>query len=194
MSEIRHLTDDEIQQLLDGALSAGEAAGARQHLVGCRACARRLEAAAELFATIESWDDRPPSRDLSAAVTRLLKPASRQAGWRLATGLQAAVALAAIVIGWPLIAQLAIPMDLSPLLVVDRAAFDTWPAELAAYAASLEPSALLALDQAEAWVGSAASASAWWPALLAAAAAAIVGNSLLLTRAGGSRFSGSGRS
>src|SRR3989304_1328712 len=72
MTEANHLSDLEIEALLDGALEGGAAREARAHLAAWGACARRVAARARLFAALETWEDTPPSRDLTPGIVQQL--------------------------------------------------------------------------------------------------------------------------
>lgn len=193
MTRTTHLTTEILQQWLDGALSAGEAESARAHLAACQACRRRMEATASFFTTVETWDDQPPSRDLSIAVVRALRPARWSAPWKLAWGLQLGATLLAVIVGWPLIVELTAPVLTAAVPAPATDVVSAWLADSAAMVASIEDPLRAVQAQVEGWLALAASQPYLWPLALAAAVAGIVGNSVLLRREAGFRSFRSGR-
>ena len=69
-----HLTDEQVQRLLSGELSAPEASQARAHLVDCADCHGGVETAlrddAEVFALLASLDHAPRHVTASAVIAR----------------------------------------------------------------------------------------------------------------------------
>jgi hypothetical protein len=100
-SQMTHVTDEQIDELLMGSLEAGEAAGMREHAVGCAACAAKL---AELEVPIASFKAVTLAWSERRSATLPVRPVSRRAGagarWGmgLAWGSLAAAALLAAVI------------------------------------------------------------------------------------------------
>jgi anti-sigma factor RsiW len=181
MTEAKHLSDLQIQGLLDDALEAGLAREARVHLAACRDCARRLEAHARLFAAIEAWGDSPPPRDLAPSIVHRLAQPRLPFGLRVATAVQAALAAVILVLAWPLVGGL-----LSSLALTTIPAFEFGFSEtLAAQAEGLIVSAEAALQQisvsADAWLRLAPQWMTLWPAIVGGALlVAVLGNSILL--------------
>jgi hypothetical protein len=182
MTDREHLSDLQIHGLLDQALDARTERAARAHLSICRACARRVEAQARLFAAIETWDEAPPPHDLAPAVIERINLGRTPAGLRLATVIQAGLAVLLIVLAWPLLVSLlssvALPDISAPVL--------GWPETLVAQAQGLWMSGESTLRQASAVVETfLAVASQWmplWPGIVAGALlVAVLGNSVLLT-------------
>lgn len=74
----RHLSDEEIQELLDGRLEGENALPA--HLDSCDSCMTRLERFESLFALLDSAETTPAPAHLEYAVMGLLFPAKRRRG------------------------------------------------------------------------------------------------------------------
>src|SRR3972149_4778210 len=72
MTETRHVSDLEIEALLDDALEGGAAREARAHLAACGACPRAARPRASLFAALGTWEEPPPSRNLTPGVVQRL--------------------------------------------------------------------------------------------------------------------------
>lgn len=103
-----HLSDELLNEYLDADLTADARADIDRHLAGCPDCASRLEALRVLFGEIESLPETALSRDLAAPVMRVLRQAQDDTltvpRWlRLTTVLEAAGALAALVLAAPLV-------------------------------------------------------------------------------------------
>jgi hypothetical protein len=182
MTDRDHLSDLQIHGLLDQALDVRTERAARAHLSLCRACARRFEAQARLFAAIETWHDAPPPHDLAQGVMERLRVRSTPDGLRLATVIQAGLAALLVVVAWPLLVSLfssvTLPEMSAPVL--------EWPDSLVAQAQSLWTIGESTLRQASAVVETfLATASQWmplWPGIVAGALlVAVLGNSVLLT-------------
>lgn len=83
--DVRHLTSEEIQDLLDQALPPGEEARVREHLDSCVRCASEVEAWSLLFSGLGSLPDLSPGPSFSKAILERLpsrRPlADRVRGW-----------------------------------------------------------------------------------------------------------------
>lgn len=106
MSESEHLSDETLNEYLDGVLSPQAMARADSHLSGCETCTRRLGRSAELFATLEGLPEVPLLRNLAPGIVETLRSRaaagqrqSRKLTWRLGLALAAeAVGSLALVI------------------------------------------------------------------------------------------------
>jgi anti-sigma factor RsiW len=118
---VDHLTDENLNELLDHALDAHAQAVAGAHLAGCQACSARLDSMRALFARLEALPDIAIERDLSVSVVEALRqaapaplPAARRAP-RMA-GLifagQAALAAILLAFAWPVAASFASQVNL----------------------------------------------------------------------------------
>jgi len=106
-----HLSDDVLNEYLDGALGADQRGAAGTHLAGCPACAARLAELRSLYVRLESMPDAPLARDLAPAVVRAVRQASsghrlpvtsrRGGAFWLFFSLQVMAALALLAFAWP---------------------------------------------------------------------------------------------
>ena len=181
MTEANHLSDLEIEALLDDALEGGAAREARAHLAACGACSRRAAARARLFAALETWEDTPPSRDLTPGIVQQLSYRRTPLGLSLATAVQAGLALLIAALAWPLVAPVFSSLQLPTIPGLEQGFSETLavPAEglLLAADAALQPW----LDSADAWLRMAPQWVTLSPAIVAGALlVAVLGNSILL--------------
>lgn len=100
-----HLTDDQLNEYLDN--ESAERAKIESHLSSCGECAARLTAFQSLFAELDSLPELALTHSLAAPFTRDLNLPAQLPRWLTLTAtLQAAVALIAIIIAAPFIANL----------------------------------------------------------------------------------------
>lgn len=189
MTEPSHLSDLDIQALLDKALDPREARQARAHLATCGDCARRAEAHAGLFAAIEAWADSDPPHDLAPGVLRALTQRATPIGLRVATVLQAGLAVLIVALAWPLVAGLFASFRLPALPGFDLSFSESISAQAQGAIVAFEAASQQLSVSADTWLRLAPQWATLWPAILAGAVlAAIVGNSILLAgRAPGAR-------
>jgi len=190
-----HLATEDLHLLLDGALDAPAARAARAHLSQCRGCQRRLRAQERIFAAIESWEEVPIPRDLAPRLRHAVAP-PRGERWRLATGVQAVVAVLVLVAAWPLVSGLASTITTPVLPVADLGLSEAATLAMTSLVASTEAFGRQVASAADAWLRL---APRWIGVLPWAAAAAgltaIVGNTILLRSAtAGPRRAGPRRS
>ena len=102
-----HLSDEQLNEFLDGALPAAALDAARLHLDGCGECQARLRAYEVVFASLSELPESPPGTDLAVSVMQAIGRA-RQAGatrprrWlRLALAGQSAAALSLVAFAVP---------------------------------------------------------------------------------------------
>ncbi|MBI5962494.1 MAG: hypothetical protein HY863_03375 [Chloroflexi bacterium] len=109
-----HLTDEQLNEYLDEATN--ERAQIEAHLSSCDECAARLSTLQNVFAELDSLPEVALTRNLAAPFTpRPSLPAQLPKFLTLTVTLQAAVALTAIIIAAPFIAQLIPVLELSSL-------------------------------------------------------------------------------
>ena len=119
-----HLSDEQLHEYLDRAITPQARGEVVRHLAACADCAARLTALQVLFAQIESLPDAQLSRDLAGPVTRALRPApavnmpqdkvlhgrGTLPRWvRLTAGLEAALAVLALAFAAPIMTELVSP-------------------------------------------------------------------------------------
>ncbi|MCC6187503.1 MAG: zf-HC2 domain-containing protein [Anaerolineales bacterium] len=108
-----HLTDETLNEYLDGVLAAKQQAELTAHLARCPACAARLEALRALFARLEALPAASLNRDLAPAVLQALSPTQpgappgvhppRRLLPRLVLGVQLVGAMLLSILTWPFI-------------------------------------------------------------------------------------------
>jgi hypothetical protein len=109
-----HLTDAQLNEYLDEA--ASERAQIEAHLISCGECSARLTDLQALFAELESLPDLALTRSLAAPfISPRSLPVQLPAWFPLTVTLQAAVALAALVIAVPFAIRL-LPVPAAPSL------------------------------------------------------------------------------
>ncbi|HEY2979882.1 MAG TPA: zf-HC2 domain-containing protein [Anaerolineales bacterium] len=180
-----HLSDEQLNEYLDQALTAEARAAAVAHLAACADCSARLTALQGLFAAIESLPEQALSRDLGGSVVHALRhsfQSQRGEGlprWiRLTAGLQAALAVIVLVSAAPILQEVISPIltaykwpSLAELLLQFQTQWTAWTQSIAAFT----PPALPALSvdiSTLALTSVAISAFLLW----------VVGNGLLLRR------------
>jgi anti-sigma factor RsiW len=193
---IPHPSEIEWSEYLDRETPAERTRQLEAHLQACPACRRQLEALQGVFSALEDVQPVALERDLAEAVlsklagSRRATPVPSWRGWRLALAVQAAAAVALLVVSLP-----AWQPWLERALSIDL----TWQIHLAATWETLVQQTVLLqqgwLEFADSWeqiVGSltipdeAALSTLALEILFAAAGAAwLVGNGLLLRRVDG---------
>lgn len=94
-----HLTEEQIDELLMGSLSSGEAAQMREHIAGCEACAAQL---AEIEAPLANFNAVTLAWSERRSATMPVRPAPRRTAARFGMGfawgsIAAAALLAAVI-------------------------------------------------------------------------------------------------
>lgn len=177
-----HLSENDLHLFLDDALDPAARRAARIHLDRCRSCADRLSQAEALFAAIEAWEDLPLRRDLSPAIVAEIAPAP--VGLRVATVIQAGVAVLVTILAWPLAEALVatIQIPTSPFLPPGAVEMTAALLSEALAAAQVDLAANLSLA-----VETLRNVPGWlttWPLLVGGALSlALIGNSILLSDA-----------
>jgi anti-sigma factor RsiW len=110
-----HLSDEVLNEYLDGALEAATWHDASAHLGGCPACAARLAELQALFAHLDSLPSVALTRDLAPGVLQAVRQATargrlpanipRRPVFRLLFGLQLLAGLALLWFAWPFVAS-----------------------------------------------------------------------------------------
>ena len=109
-----HLTDEQLNEYLDEATT--ERVQIEAHLSSCEECAACLSTLQNLFTELDSLPELELTRDLAAPFTlRPSLPAQLPKFLTLTVTLQAAVALTAIILAVPFIAQFIPVLELSSL-------------------------------------------------------------------------------
>ncbi len=109
-----HLTDDQLNEYLDEATH--ERAQIESHLDSCDECAARLSTLQNLFTELDSLPELELTRDFAARFfPRPSLPAQLPKFLTLTVTLQAAVALTAIILAVPFIAQFIPVLELASL-------------------------------------------------------------------------------
>jgi len=110
-----HLTDDELNEYLDG--ESAERAPIAAHLASCNGCAARLVALKALFAEIESLPELELTRSIAARITPTPSlPTQLPPSLTLTVTLQAVAALIALILAAPFITNL-LPAIQSPNII-----------------------------------------------------------------------------
>ncbi len=169
-----HLTDDQLNEYLDN--QSNERAQIESHLASCAECAARLTALQALFAELESLPELEPTRNFAARFVSAGKLNPQLPRWLpLTAGLQAALALLALIAAAPFVMKLIPPIktpSLAELLIQIQTQwlmlFDTFTNVQLPTLTSLPPLDLSTVTLSFALAG----ASLLW----------LVGNGLLLRR------------
>ena len=108
-----HLSDDTLNEYLDGALHSPARSAVEAHLAGCPACAARAAALSRVFTGLATLPDAPLSRDLRSSVMAAvrarpplaLRPIAdpRRPAFRLVFILQSGLALGLLAFAWPFV-------------------------------------------------------------------------------------------
>ncbi len=124
-----HLTDEQLNEYLDN--ETAERAEIELHLSSCDECAARLSALQNLLTELDSLPELELTRDLAAPFTpRPSLPAQLPKFLTLTAFLQAAVALAAIIIAAPFVIPLIPVIETSSLTTLFFEAQSQWTAWL----------------------------------------------------------------
>ena len=119
----QHLSDELLNEFLDGALDSTARAGVEAHLAACADCSARQEALGAVFARLATLPQAPLGRDLRSGVMAAVRAQSQTAlrpiadpgrpAFQLVFGLQLLAALVLMAYAWPFLAGLA---QLGPLI------------------------------------------------------------------------------
>lgn len=106
-----HLTEDQLNQMLDGELDRHTEATARQHLAACARCRAELDALRRLFAELDALPVPDFAIDLAPAVIKSTgaTPQRWQTGIWVLLAAQIAVTGWLLALRWPLLALPALP-------------------------------------------------------------------------------------
>jgi len=101
---MNHLTEETLNEYLDGELAPAARAAADGHLSACADCWARLEALRGLFVELEDLPDARLARDLATAVVAALEKRSSVPGAvRVVVILQVLAAAAILALAWPVL-------------------------------------------------------------------------------------------
>lgn len=90
---MKHLTETQLNEYLDGELAGDEQNAAEAHLVACPDCRAALGELRALAAAVESLPEAPLPRDLASLALTQLPPPRLALGWKLVLAAQAGSAL-----------------------------------------------------------------------------------------------------
>jgi hypothetical protein len=108
-----HLTDETLNEYLDGELTAAARGEAHAHLAACGHCAGRLARMQRLYARLEGAPEVPLRVDVAAGVMQAIarqpdfvrqprpRRAAPRAAWRWVLAAQAAGAVLLLALAWP---------------------------------------------------------------------------------------------
>ncbi len=88
-----HLTESQLNEYLDNALSAPELRLIEMHLSGCVDCRNKVEAQRSLFQWLAKLPEETLSRDLTPLVLSRLPEQKLRLGWKLILAVQSGIAL-----------------------------------------------------------------------------------------------------
>jgi hypothetical protein len=103
MNEMKHLTETDLNEYLDGLLEPAAQVHMQGHLSDCADCRTRLAALQTVFQALAAIPELAPGRDLTKAVLKSLPRDHIGLGWRLAFAIQAGLSLAVLLRVSPLI-------------------------------------------------------------------------------------------
>ncbi|GAB4578239.1 MAG: hypothetical protein Fur0022_09730 [Anaerolineales bacterium] len=100
MSE--HLSENLLNEYLDGFLSSSQTTKVEAHLATCAECTARAATLRALFATLDEWPDLPLERDFTKAVLGAVHPGiPLPRRWKWAAGGQLALTIVLIAVSLP---------------------------------------------------------------------------------------------
>jgi anti-sigma factor RsiW len=124
-----HLTDDQLNEYLDEVTT--ERAYIEAHLSSCDECAARLSTLQNVFTELDSLPELELTRNLAASFTlRPSLPAQLPKFLTLTVSLQAAVALTAIILAVPFVANLLPVIEMPSLVEISVQVQSQWTAWL----------------------------------------------------------------
>jgi predicted anti-sigma-YlaC factor YlaD len=114
---MNHLTETQLNEYLDEALSAAQQRRVEAHLSKCAACRAELKTLRGIFHTLASLPEVDLQRDLTPSVMRNASRQNIAFGWKLALAAQAGLALGLIIVFGRIFSSLFHPkLDLRPFL------------------------------------------------------------------------------
>ena len=98
---MNHLTENQLNEYLDGLMEASALAACEAHLSDCADCQGRLAVLQSVFQALAALPEANPQRDLAASVLKNLSERGFGLGWRLALAIQAGLSLGLALLALP---------------------------------------------------------------------------------------------
>jgi len=95
---MNHLTETQLNEALDNALSAPEQHFIEKHLSGCADCRSKMEAMRSLFQTLDELPEEALHHDLTPLVMSRLPGQRINLGWKLVLATQTGTAIGMVII------------------------------------------------------------------------------------------------
>lgn len=122
-----HLSEDLLNEYLDGALAPESRAGVQTHLAACGMCSARLAQLRTLFASLDALPDLPGEVDFVPLIlARLEQKAPLPRPLRWLTAAQAFGAILAAILAWPLLESAIQPVSLPSLSHMFAQSASSW--------------------------------------------------------------------
>ncbi|MGD0752327.1 MAG: zf-HC2 domain-containing protein [Anaerolineales bacterium] len=100
---MNHLTENQLNEYLDGLMEASALAACEEHLSDCADCQSQLAVLQSVFQALAALPEANPQRDLAPSVLKNLSERGFGLGWRLALAMQAGLSLGLLVFLSPVI-------------------------------------------------------------------------------------------
>jgi hypothetical protein len=98
---MKHLTENQLNQYLDGLMEASAQTTLRAHLSNCADCRDRLAALQTVVQALAMLPEELPGNDLTPSILRTLPRGSTGLGWRLAFAAQSGVSIGFLLLLFP---------------------------------------------------------------------------------------------
>lgn len=98
---MNHLTEDQLNEYLDGLLEAQLHEQMQAHLSDCAACRAKLASLQTVFKALAGLPELTPEHNLTPSVLKILPKGNSDLGWRLALAVQAGVNLGLLLLFAP---------------------------------------------------------------------------------------------
>jgi Putative zinc-finger len=100
---MKHPTETQLNEYLDGALESPAKARLDAHLSGCAECRARLASLQVVFRALASLSEETPGRDMTLPVLQSLPRRRPGLGWRLVFAVQAGMSLGLLALFTPIV-------------------------------------------------------------------------------------------
>jgi hypothetical protein len=100
---MKHPTETELNEYLDGALKSSAQARIEAHLSDCAHCRARQASLQAIFQTLAALPEETPGRDLTPSVLRALPRSFSGLAWLLAFAVQAGLSLGLLLLFAPVV-------------------------------------------------------------------------------------------